>query len=78
MAQGADMFAHNWAEVVGIPIEEYPANWKEFGKSAGAIRNQQMLKEGKPNLVIAFPGGRGTEHMIEISKKAKVKVEQVR
>ncbi len=53
---------------------KFPADWEKHGKSAGPIRNQQMLKEGKPNLVIAFPGGKGTAHMVSIAKKAGVEV----
>jgi hypothetical protein len=33
------------------------------GRAArGAIRNERMLREGRPDLVIAFPSGRGTSH----------------
>lgn len=57
-----------------IRVEEYPADWARFGKSAGYLRNKQMLEEGKPDLVVAFPGGRGTANMIAIAMKAGVKV----
>ena len=33
-----------------------------------------MLRTCKPEIVVAFPGGSGTEHMIEISRKAGVTV----
>jgi UDP-N-acetylmuramoylalanine-D-glutamate ligase len=58
-------------------LEVYPADWKLHGKSAGHIRNQQMLDESKPDIVIAFPGGRGTANMIKRAKKAGVEVFQV-
>ena len=29
----------------------YPADWDKFGRAAGPIRNQQMLDEGKPNMI---------------------------
>lgn len=32
---------------------------------AGHLRNQQMLDEFKPDLVVAFPGGRGTADMVK-------------
>jgi predicted Rossmann-fold nucleotide-binding protein len=35
-----------------------------------------MLSEGKPDLVIAFPGGRGTADMIRQAKEAGVPVRQ--
>lgn len=62
-ARGADTLAKEYAEECGWDYEGYPANWKLHGKGAGPIRNQQMLDEGKPDLVIAFPGGKGTFDM---------------
>ena len=60
-----------------ITIEEFPANWKKYGKSAGIIRNIDMLQNGDPDIVIGFPGGRGTAHMLDISQKADKAVFQV-
>jgi hypothetical protein len=73
-AAGADALGKRWAIKRGIPHVEYPANWKEHGKVAGPIRNNKMLREFKPDLVVAFPGGRGTGHMVSISERAKVDV----
>jgi hypothetical protein len=36
-----------------------------------------MLREGKPDLVIAFPGGRGTAHMTRIALEAGLKVIEI-
>ena len=76
-AKGADFLASVWAVDRGVEEERYPADWKKYGKSAGVIRNQQMLDEGKPDLVIAFPGGRGTADMISRAQKDGVKVEVI-
>lgn len=78
-ASGADKLAMEWAQMRHIPVEEFPANWKEFGRSAGPIRNRQMLKEGYPELVVAFPktilnATRGTHNMVEQAKKARIAV----
>ena len=73
-ARGADTFAHEWAEARGVTSERYPANWNRDGKRAGPIRNAQMLSEGKPDGLIAFPGGRGTADMVAKSKAAGVPV----
>lgn len=59
-ARGADSLAQKWADEVGICCMQFPANWKRDGKMAGPIRNEKMLVEGKPDMVVAFPGGRGT------------------
>lgn len=73
-ATGADTHAIDWSVVNWVLCEEYPADWKTHGKAAGHIRNQQMLDEGKPDLVVAFPGGRGTADMIRRAMKAQVPV----
>lgn len=75
--RGADKLAVKWAECTGTPVEEYPADWAKYGKAAGPIRNLQMLKEGKPDLVVAFSGGHGTLHMMSAAKDAGVKVLEV-
>lgn len=77
-ARGADTLADKAAGLLNIPTEVYPAEWDKYGKRAGYIRNQQMLDEGKPDLVVAFPGGRGTAMMVDIARKAGVKVREVK
>lgn len=76
-APGADTLAKLWARNSGVFCQAYPANWKELGKSAGPIRNRRMLEDGKPHMVIAFPGGKGTADMIKQSEAAKVPVVKV-
>jgi hypothetical protein len=76
-AKGADLNAHVWAMHQGCKVEQYPANWKAHGRRAGYLRNKQMLEEGKPDLVIAFPGGKGTANMVKLAKEAGVPVEIV-
>lgn len=75
-APGADKLATEWAAECGIQFREFPANWKAHGRAAGPIRNQRMLDEGRPDLVVAFPGGRGTADMIRRAKAAGVMVEE--
>ena len=52
-ARGADFMAGKFAEWARIPVKEYPADWQKHGRAAGPIRNQQMLDEGKPDLVVS-------------------------
>jgi hypothetical protein len=74
-ARGADSMAGKYASEKGLKVQVYPADWNKHGKAAGPIRNQQMLDEGKPDMVIAFPGdGNGTWNMINIARKANVPV----
>lgn len=72
-ARGADSMARTWAILRGVPYEEYKANW-DNGTSAGPRRNHLMLKQGKPDMVIAFQGGTGTAHMCKIAQEAGIDV----
>ncbi|MGN6773056.1 MAG: DUF2493 domain-containing protein [Rhizobiaceae bacterium] len=76
-ATGADALAASWAIVEGVPVEQFPAEWKRHGRRAGPIRNQRMIDEGKPDIVIAFPGGRGTADMVWRAKAAGIPVREI-
>lgn len=76
-AKGADSLARKWAESKGIPVHTFPADWKFYGKRAGFVRNQQMIDEGQPDIIFAFPGGNGTQDMINRGKKNNISVYEV-
>ncbi len=76
-ARGADTLAEEWALKHGKGVHRFPANWQRDGKAAGPIRNQAMLDKGRPDMVIAFPGGRGTADMVRRAKAAGLKVIEV-
>lgn len=76
-ARGADDLADRWAGSCGIHIEMYEADWENQGSFAGPMRNKRMLDEGKPDLVIAFPGGRGTADMVRKARRAGVEVVEI-
>lgn len=73
-ATGYDTLADNWARQHGIQTLQFPADWRKHGRGAGPIRNRMMLEEGKPDLVVAFPGDRGTTNMIDVANTAGVPV----
>lgn len=73
-ASGADRGAARWAESEDIRTIAYPADWRKHGKAAGPMRNTRMLREGKPSLVIAFPGGKGTADMVRQAEAADVPI----
>jgi hypothetical protein len=77
-AKGADFLAKGWAWSMNFECLEFPADWKKHGKAAGSIRNQQMLDEGKPDVVVAFPGGYGTRDMVDRARKSGVGVLEVK
>lgn len=74
--RGADIMAKEWARSRGVPFAPYPAEWSRYSKAAGRKRNQRMLDEGRPDLVVAFPlpASVGTWHMAEIALAAGVPV----
>lgn len=77
--RGADWFAREWCELhQRTRLMEFPADWQKHGKAAGPIRNQQMLDEGVPDLVLAFhadiTNSKGTLDMIHRANKARVPV----
>ncbi len=79
-AAGADSLAGEWAKRNGVPVEPYPADWRPGGvydPGAGPKRNRRMLVEGKPDVVLAFGGNRGTSDMCTQSRKAGVQVIEV-
>lgn len=73
-APGADTIAGAWAMSRDVEMEVFPAHWDLHGRAAGPIRNKQMLEEGGPDLVVAFPGGRGTDNMVKLAGNAGVSV----
>lgn len=73
-ASGADKLAKQWAEHNGVPCMEFPAMWKRYGRAAGSIRNRWMLAYGRPDAVMAFPGGPGTKNMIKQANDAGIDV----
>lgn len=77
-ARGADTIGRDWAFLHGINVRTFSANWEKYGKRAGMIRNSYMLKEGEPDLVIAFPGGNGTANMVMLARRANVNVIEVK
>jgi hypothetical protein len=73
-ASGADSLAKKFALENKIPFLEIPANWEKFGKSAGFIRNVDIIDQAE--VVIAFWDGKskGTSHSIQLAKKKNKEV----
>lgn len=76
-ARGADTLAGWYAREKDIRVEAYPADWNRYGKQAGHLRNRQMLDEGKPDVIIAFPGGPGTKNMVYNAEASGFKVYKI-
>ena len=69
-ARGADKLAARIGIEAGFDVVPYPANWKDHGLAAGPMRNTFMFVDSKPDVVIAVPGGTGTNDMVKKVKAA--------
>ena len=72
-ARGADTIAGEWAKHRGVKVSVFLPEWDKLGKRAGIVRNQVMLDQS-PDVVVAYPGGRGTGHMVSSAKRQGFKV----
>lgn len=74
-ARGADTVGELFAEMRKIPIDKYPADWAQYGKAAGHIRNSQMANESGAQGLIAIWDGKspGTKHMISVAQQKNMK-----
>lgn len=75
-ARGADSLARQWAVSRKVALRTVLADWARHGRAAGPLRNAAMLALG-PELVVAFPGGRGTADMVRRGRAAGVRVLEV-
>lgn len=68
-AKGADTLAEMFADEFNIPTKVFLADWAKHGKSAGFIRNVDIVDNA--DIVIAFWDGisKGTKHSIDLAKK---------
>lgn len=89
-ASGADTLASLWATSRNVPTLPFPADWNDlsappaiiryrrdgtpYNAAAGGIRNGRMLREGKPDVCVAFHGGRGTGDMCQRCHAARPQV----
>ena len=75
-APGADRIADKVGRSLHLIVVPFPADWQRHGNGAGPIRNQRMLDEFRPTLVIAFPlpESVGTWDMVRRAKAKGVEV----
>jgi hypothetical protein len=76
-ASGADLLSVAWADKNGLRAFGYPANWGRDGKSASRKRNERIITEGRPDMLVAFPGGPGTAELIGLAKSHGIPVKEV-
>ena len=73
-ANGVDSLIVQYAKENNIPYQIFKANWDFYGKSAGPIRNRQMVELADG--LIAFWDGksRGTKNSIDEANKKGIKL----
>lgn len=71
---GADYLGEKYAAERGFSVRLFPADWQQYGRRAGAIRNRQMAQYG--DALIAFWDGvsKGTKIMIDEAQTAGIVV----
>ena len=78
-ATGADSLADSWArqnEIIRVCV---PAKWKTGtrGLAEGPARNRRMILEFEPDLLVAFPGGKGTKDCAAYAEHEGIEVKYV-
>jgi hypothetical protein len=66
-ADGIDKAGKRWAIKNGVPVKSFEADWGQFGKKAGYLRNEQMGEYGE-GLIAITTGSQGTRNMIQIAR----------
>lgn len=62
-AQGVDTEGQHWASHMNIPVKMFHADWAQYGKIAGPIRNKQMADYADALLLIWDGKSKGSFNM---------------
>jgi hypothetical protein len=67
-ARGVDLLGKEYGEINDITVEDYPADWDKWGKSAGYRRNEWMAGESDALIAVWDGKSKGTGHMVDIMR----------
>lgn len=73
-AYGVDKHAANYAKIKKFKLIEFLPDWNKYGKSAGYIRNKEIVKNADYVVAIWNGKSRGTLHSINIAKEFKIPI----
>lgn len=77
-ARGVDTLTIRWCRENGITYTVFYADWDEWGRQAGPIRNQEMIDEGGEGVVLVWDGkSKGSASMKSLATKAKLPIHEV-
>ncbi|MCA3109873.1 MAG: hypothetical protein ING91_19280 [Rhodocyclaceae bacterium] len=71
-SSGVDQWGAALARESGLPVEFFPADWDQFGKAAGPIRNRKMLRRAQALIAVWDGRSPGTLDMITAARKAGI------
>lgn len=71
-ASGADKLGEKYAAERGYKITSFPADWKQYGRAAGPIRNSLMADYATDCICFWDGQSKGTKWMIDLCAKKNV------
>lgn len=77
-ARGADRMGEQYARERGFQLQRCPADWEQYGKSAGHIRNAKMADNADALIVFWDGASKGTKNMIDIARRKGLAVRIIR
>lgn len=70
-ARGVDSLGEQWADLNGIPVKQFPADWGRFGRAAGHYRNSDMADYADAAIILWDGESRGTLDMIDKMRRLR-------
>lgn len=77
-ASGADALGERYAKTRGFPLERYPADWQQYGRRAGPLRNERMAAVSDACILFWDGKSKGTKSMLHAARKKDIPVRVVR
>ena len=68
-ARGVDRLGERFAERYGLKIIKMPADWDQYGKSAGYRRNSEMAEIATHCIIFWDGRSKGSKHMADLAEK---------
>jgi hypothetical protein len=70
----ADVLGAIWANFNGIPFVCFPADWTQYGKAAGPIRNEQMAQYADALILVWDGKSKGSADMKRKAQQRGLKI----
>jgi hypothetical protein len=77
-AEGVDAIGEEWADIVGLGIRIFKANWNKYGKNAGPMRNRQMAAYADSLILIWNGESKGSANMLSNARNAGLLIFEVK